>query len=82
MSSELGITITRLFNLGKDNSSIPVTSSYDLLSLVKNQNGLVELLDASIDLINTCFDANRGKFELSVSSKGERCRWVEVMGAW
>ena len=58
MGIQLMVSLLRLFNLREDNSAIPVATSHDLPTFVENQNRLVKLLDASINLLKAIIEAD------------------------
>ena len=82
MSSKLKGLFCRLLYLREDNSSIPVATSHNLTTLVQNQDRLVKLLDASVDLVNAIFYTHRVEFELSIAAKTEGCVRIEIMSSW
>lgn len=69
-------------DLREDDSTIPVATSHDRLSFIQDQDRLIKLLDAPVDLVDSTFDTDRGKLELAVTTQGEGSRWVQVVGPW
>jgi len=58
VSCKLEALFAGLVDLRENHSAIPVAAASDLASFIHNQDGLVKLLDASIDLIDAILCAH------------------------
>ena len=82
MRSEFEVFLSRLFNFGEDDAPVPEATPDNLPTLIQNQDWLVELLDAPVDLIDAVLHANRIEFEFAIPTKAEWCVRVQVMSSW
>ena len=52
-----------------------------MLAFINDQDRLIEFLDAPIDLIYAVLDTHGVELELTITSKREWSRWIQVMSS-
>ena len=80
MGSEFTIFITCCIDLWEDNTTIPVATSDHILAFVDDEDRLVKLFDAPVDLVKAWLYSNRVEFKFSITSQRKWCCWVQIMG--
>ena len=81
MRLELELALRCVINRAEGYSSIPIASLDNIVASVHDQDWHVEFFNASVDLVYAVLYMDALELLLPVSSKGERCAWIRVMGA-
>ena len=79
MCLELKLALTCVLDRTECYPSIPVAALDDVVALIHDQDGHVELLDAPVDLIDSILGVDARESLLSIASERKWCRRVEIM---
>lgn len=79
MCLELELTLACVLDRTECYPSIPVATLDDIVALIHDQDGHVELLDAPVDLIDSILGVDARESLLSITSEREWRGWVEVV---